>query len=181
MPIKIKIGSPAPLPPQATISIKVKKTLDGNLIISDHSKLDIVVIPSEGRIMAMAKPYAGDNIYEYQRDLLDSLIAGGVVSLETVQGAPMFGVLEATFNIPPEDDVDPVQVVLLEIERFVKESSALDARAEEYDQDIEDRFTDPNTEDSTELGEIKPEEEDPYRKARVQDPTYTFVGYGYLY
>ncbi len=32
--------------PQATVSLKIRKSLEGNLIITDHEDIDIVVIPA---------------------------------------------------------------------------------------------------------------------------------------
>jgi hypothetical protein len=179
MPLTIKLGD-ATKPPQATVELQVRQTLDGNLLISDHEKMDIIIVPSENKIATMPKLYAGDNIYEYQRDFIDSLYRGGVISNETIQGGSRFGVLEAYYN-GDNEKVDPVQVALLEIERYIKKSLGEEIKADEYDKNIEDRFTDPDEKDSTEYGEIKPEEEEPYRQSQVQDPNYSFVGYGYLY
>ena len=78
MPLKIKLGDTT-VPPQATISLEVRKTLDGNILINDHHKMDIIIVPSEKKIVTMPKPYAGENIYDYQRELMDALFRGGVV------------------------------------------------------------------------------------------------------
>ena len=43
MPLKIKINKPKP--PQATIELQIRKTLAGNLLITDHEKMNIVVSP----------------------------------------------------------------------------------------------------------------------------------------
>ena len=95
MPIKIKIGSAAkPAPPQATVELKISETLDGNILVSDHEKMNIVIMPKEGTIATYPKVYAGDGIYEYQRDLMDSLFRGGVVGPDSIQGGLKFGVLE---------------------------------------------------------------------------------------
>ena len=173
MPLKIKF----PEPPQATIELKVRKTLAGNLLINDHEKMDIVIVPSENKIVTMPKPYAGDNIYDYQRELMDSLFRGGVVEYDSIQGGVNFGMLEGVMG--ENKKVDPVQVALFEIEKYISKTSRDDFRAEEYDRNIEDRFTNPSPEDSTELGEIKPEEDEPYRQSQAD--SYTFTGFGYLY
>ena len=53
MTIKIKIGNSAPAPaqeekePQATMSMKIRKTLTGEIIITDHLHIDIIVAPEE--------------------------------------------------------------------------------------------------------------------------------------
>ena len=38
--IKIKVGGP-----QATVELKARKALDGSLLIMDHNKIDIAVMP----------------------------------------------------------------------------------------------------------------------------------------
>ena len=176
MPITIKLGDAAKKP-QATVELQVSTTLDGNLLIKDHQKLDIVVVPGEGKVLAIPKSGAPDNIYDYQRELMDSLFQGGVVNYESIQGGSVFGVLEGYYETKAEG-VDAVQVALLEIEKYIKKSLAEDAAAEEYDENIEDRFTNPTPEDSTAWGAIKPEQDDPNR---LQDPGYFYVGGRYLY
>tara|TARA_R110000796_G_scaffold4338_4_gene16827 strand:+ start:5345 stop:5890 length:546 start_codon:yes stop_codon:yes gene_type:complete len=181
MPLTIKIGTP-PREIQATIELKMRKTLDGNILIADHPKMDIMIVPSSAAVVAIPKPHAGDNVYEHQRELMQSLFEGGAVIYDSVQSSANFGVLEAAFAAEPADsDVDPIQVVLYEIERFIKRTSNDDLRAETYDKNIEDRFTDPSDEDSTELGEVKPEEDEPYRKSLGGSNSYAYAGYGYLY
>jgi hypothetical protein len=176
MPLKIKIGKEAP--PQATVELQVRKTLDGNLLITDHLKMDIVIVPKDNKIVSFPKPNAGDGVYDYQRDLMNSLFQGGVVNLESVQGGAAYGMLEGVMG--EGSGVDPVQVALLEIEKFIKRTMADDVEADAYDEYIEDRFTDPTAEDSTEWGEIPPEQDEPYRQSLGQS-NYSFAGYGYLY
>ena len=179
MPLTIKLGDQA-RPPQATIELKITKSLDGSLIISDHQKMDIVVVPSASKIIAIPKPYAGDNIYEYQRDLMESLFQSGVVPYPTIQSSANFGVLEGTYTSETaQKDVEPLEAVLYSIYKFIKETQSEDLRSDMYDQHIEDRFTDPTDEDSTRLGDVKPEEDEPY--AQQNYPGYTYSGYGYLY
>ena len=68
---------------------------------------------------------------------------------------------------------------LLGIEKYISETAHAEMKAEDYDKNIEDRFTDPTDEDSTAYGEIKPEQDEPYHQS--YDPTYTFAGQGYFY
>jgi len=178
MPLKIKLGDAVTPPPQATIELQVRKTLDGNLLITDHHKMDIIIVPSENKIVTMPKPYAGDNIYDYQRELMDALFRGGVIKYNSVQGGPTFGMLEGFLGESTE--VDPVQVALFEIEKYLVSTSSDELKAEEYDKNIEDKFTDPDSSETTELGEIGPEEDEPYRSSQTNG-NYSFSGYGYLY
>ena len=184
MPIKIKLNTTsAPVKePDATIRLRVSKTLAGNYLIKDHRLLDIVVMPEKGRIAAVPKPRVADvdTIYEHQKDLMDSLFRSGVLEYDTVQGALSFGVLEGYFKTDVEG-LDPVQVVLLEIEKYIKATASDGMAAEEYDKHIEDRFTDPNSSDSTALGSVKPAQDEPYALSSVSGGSYGFSAYGYMY
>ncbi len=178
MTIKVKIGAPPEesLPVQATIGLQMSETLDGNVLIKDHHKINIIVVPSNGQIITMPKPHIGENTYYEQRHLMDALENGGVVSPQTIQGGLIFGTLEGTYNTTAEG-VDALQVVLYQVEKYLKETATDNLKAEEYDENIEDRFTDPTPEDSTALGQIPPEKDQAY----TIDPTYAFNGAGYFY
>ena len=73
-----------------------------------------------------------------------------------------------------------MQALLLQISEFMKKSQTSEVVADEYDKNIEDKFTDPNEKESTEYGEVPPYEDTPGGNQNA-DPTYTFAGYGYLY
>jgi|TARA_R110000744_G_scaffold100730_1_gene194341 hypothetical protein len=183
MPLTIKISKPEDKKPvQAQVELQIRKTLAGNYLITDHEKMDIVISPSAKSISAIPKMYSGDNsnIYSYQRDLMSSLEKGGVIENMSVQGGLKFGVLEALYADGPEG-IDSIQVALLEIEKFIKKSFGEEIKAKQYDKDIEDRFTDPEDSETTELGEVPAEEETPYGRASSFNTPHSFVGYGYLY
>ena len=182
MPITIKIGDSAkeePKPIQASISLQVKKTLDGNLVINDHQYLDIIIKPTEGKLITMPKPHVEKDVYDYQKDLMYNLFKGGVTDASAPRGGPVYGMVETTY--PVEGDVDTLQAVLYRISEYLKEIANSEQVAEEYDENIEDRFTDPNAKDSTPYGEIPPYQDTPEGRASSLDPTYTFAGYGYYY
>jgi hypothetical protein len=182
MPITIKIGdtaAPEKKPIQASISLQIKKTLDGNLLIMDHEYLDILIVPAEGRIVTMPKPKMDKDVYDYQKELMDDLFLGGVSDAAAPRGGAVFGMVETQY--PTEGEVDTLQAVLYRIDNFLKRTVGSEAFAHEYDENIEDRFTDPNAEDSTKYGEIPPYQDTPEGSGLQGDPTYTFAGYGYYY
>ena len=179
MPIKIKIGSSEePRPIQASISLQVTKTLDGHLLINDHKYIDIIVDTTEGKIVTMPKPHTERDVYDYQKDLMYSLFKGGVAAAVAPRGGPVFGMVETTF--PKESEVDSLQAVLYQIAEYIKKTAHNEDQAEEYDENIEDRFTDPTDQDSTAYGEIPPYQDTP-EGAADSLPTYTYAGYGYYY
>ena len=181
MPITFKLQGPSSAvqnETQATINLKISQTLDGNLLINDHKYMDIVVVPMEGRIVTMPKPYAEKDVYDYQRDLMYYLFKNGVSNAMAPEGGPFIGMVETTY--PLDSAVDPLQASLLMISEYITQTESEELTAQEYDENIEDNFTDPPDSETTAYGEIKPYQDTPGANA-IGDPTYTFAGYGYLY
>ena len=145
MPIKFKIGDDSPQQeqkaPQATIGLKISKTLDGNLLINDHKYVDIVIMPNEGRIVTMPKHYAEKDVYDYQKDLMYFLFKNGVSEAMNPEGGAFIGMMETTY--PLDSDVDGLQASLLLISEYIAKSAEDDRTAEEYDKNVEDNFVDP--------------------------------------
>ena len=121
MTIKIKLTPPEKVvPPQAQVELKIKKTLEGNLLINDHDHMDIVVVPSKNTVLTLPKPHAEKDIFEFQRDFMHSLFKGGLINADAAQGGSRFGIIEAKFA--SQGDVDPLQSLLLHIENYIKKS-----------------------------------------------------------
>ena len=179
MTIKIKIGKPEEekKPVQAQVRLEIKKSVDGNLLITDHEYIDIMVVPESRKIITMPKPFVEKDTYEYQKSLMYSLFKGGLLGPEAAQGGARFGVMEAVF--PVSDSINPLQALLLQVEKYIRESAAHDFKAREYDENIEDNFTDPPADETTKWGEIPPYQDNP--EAQQTNQNYTFAGYGYLY
>jgi hypothetical protein len=180
MTIKIKLNVPKQKPVQAQIELKITKTLDGNLIIDDHEYMDIVVNPTEGKIISLPKPYAEKDVYDYQRELMYHLFKGGVTEAVNPKGGIAFGMMETPYIVDSTIGVNSLQAVLLLISEYVKKSASDDEFAKEYDKHVEDRFVDPSETETTEPGSIPPHEDNP-EAYQIGDPTYSFAGYGYLY
>jgi hypothetical protein len=179
MPIKIKLGDaaqPEKKPTQATVSLKISKTLGGNLLINDHKHMDIIVVPKENKVVTIPKPYAEVDTFPMQKDFMYALFKGGVIEGFGPKGGPSFGMLEV--NYPQESDVDSLQAVLYQVEKYIKETMDDGAVSDAYDENIEDRFVDPTDEESTESGEVPPYEDTPEGS---RSPSYSYYGYGYQY
>ena len=108
MPIKITINKQAPggaeveevAAPQATVKLKARKSLDGNIIISDHQLMDVVLVPSKNKVLTIPRPGFGEEVYYKQKDFYNSLLGdletlakqkqaegGGVIDLSGYRGA----------------------------------------------------------------------------------------------
>ena len=173
--IKVVVGGRKE--PQATIRLEITKNLNGDLIIKEHPMIDIFVLPGKNKIVTFPKHGFGDRAYEAQKDMLIELSFRGVLDRNSIQGGMVFGALEA--KIMPSEQVSPVQVLLYELEGILKSNKSDFQISQEYEEDVEDRFLEPSDEDSTEHGEIPPEEE--RRKKELDKPYYSYSGFGYVY
>ena len=144
-----KEGAPKP---HASIKLQIRKTLEGNLQITDHEDIDIVLIPAQGKIVALPKEHMSEDVYVTQNRLFDFLAKKGVIMRETIQGGNVYGAMEAM--IPANDSVDINQVGLFTISKFIEEERPYFMSEKTFEKQQEAYYTDPDEEDSTELGEV---------------------------
>ncbi len=175
--VKVSYNPTAPAEPDAVISLKMSKNVDGSFVIKDHDYFDIFLVPEKNRIVTIPKMGMGEGVYQHQKSFLDALMRRGALIANSIEGGMVYGTLQS--RISESEKVSPVQVVLFETERYMKEYRVENQLAKEYEEAVEDRFVNPTDEDSTDAGEIDPEEE--RRKHDVQTPYYSYAGYGYIY
>ena len=167
MPINIKIDpkiSPEeavaetkPIP-DAIITLEVRKTLDGKIMILDHLYMDIVLDTANKQIIVFPKDKVNEEVYSFQDAYFKFLSKEGIVSPETVQAGNVYGSLQATYPEAADEGVNPTQVVLYSTKKFIDEQTpALEAK-EFIDNEMEDHLIDPEPDESTELGEVPQEE-----------------------
>jgi len=145
--IKIKVGGP-----QVTVELNARRALDGSLLIMDHSKIDIAVIPDQMKVVTFPKTLASEDVYEYQSRLFELLSNKGVVDRASVQGGNVFRSLEAV--ISENEKINSLQATVLVISEFLNFERAHDHIADEYEKELEDMYTHPSDRDSTEYGEV---------------------------
>ena len=88
--ITIKIGTP-----DATVELNARKALDGSLMIMDHKKIDIAVMPDKMKVVTFPKTTSTEDVYDYQNRLLELLADKGVIERSSIQGGNVFRSLEA--------------------------------------------------------------------------------------
>ena len=136
------------------LDLKIRKTLDGNLMIFDHADIDIIIMPEEKRILTFPKELITDHVYGAQNRLFTYLRRKGIIDVASVQGGNVYGSMEAKI-LDSENKIDPVKYVLLNLSKFIEEERPyfqyLDAHLEQH----EDRLTNPDNEESTELSNGK--------------------------
>jgi|TARA_Y100000034_G_scaffold49700_1_gene61395 hypothetical protein len=155
MTVKIKIADL----PQVTIELNARKTLDGNIMIFDHEDIDIVVMAKEKKILSFAKDAMTDKVYDAQDRLYKFLRKKGVIDNATVQGGNIYGSIEAKLLESVNEKVNPLEVALFSIDKFISEEKPYFYSELEREQDEVDLLTSPDAEDSTELGEVPHESE----------------------
>ena len=147
--IKIQIGEPAA---QATVELKARRGLDGSLLIMDHQKIDIAVVPSSMKITTFPKTTATEDVYDFQNRLLELLADKGIIDRSSIQGGNVFRSLEA--KVFENDQVNSLQAATFVIAEFLQTESEHERIAGEYEKNLEDIFVHPSDRDSTDYGEV---------------------------
>lgn len=145
--IKIKIGGP-----QATVELAARKALDGSLLIMDHNKIDIAVMPKQMKVVTIPKTTISEDVYEYQDRLLELLADRGIIDRASIQGGNVFRSLEG--KVFENDKVNPLQAATFIIAEFITNEAEHEKVADAYEKELEDMYTHPSDRDSTEYGEV---------------------------
>jgi hypothetical protein len=96
----------------------------------------------------------------------------GILVKGTIRSGALLNSLESFY--PPNDKIDVIQVILLLTKRFLEKENEFIHIAENYEENVEDMYVDPEEEDTTELGEIP-------QKARKGNVNVYQTAYGLLY
>ena len=161
MAVKIKINTNPAEAESSTIKIKINKrveyiklkaskTLDGNIIISDHPDMQIVIMPKTNKIVALPKNELDDELYETQDRLFKALVKHGVVDYSSVQAGNLFMSMEGTM-LKPIDESDMTEHVLLAVFKFMETDLPFYRDKEEFEKEEEARLTDPEADERTEF------------------------------
>jgi len=135
-----------------------RRTLDNNILILDHADIDIIVYTEQQKVLAIAKDEFGENVYETQDRLFRFLSKKGVVDISTVHSGNVYGSMQAKILESKIDGIDGTQMTVFSIEKFLEAERPYFMIAKAYQKAEEDRLTEPDDEESTELGEVPHEE-----------------------
>lgn len=166
MPIIIKIKEQ---PSIEKISLKAKKTTDGNIIIVDHPEIDIMILPAQKKVVALAKDELDDEIYETEERLFKYLSLNGCITYDTVQAGNLFMSMEASYPEPIQGDA--VQYILFSLSKFMDEDLPFYQDQKAFEKDVEQNLLEPEEDEYT---EFDPDKYHSDRKGslRPQNPTY---------
>jgi len=141
-----------------SIKLNARKTLDGNIMVYDHPNIDIVIIPTKN------KSYYHDT-YPVQKRFFDFLESRGAIVLGSTRGGVVYNSLETYY--PTNEELDVLQVILLLTKKFLEEETENSLTEREYEEEVEQLYTNPDDDDSTELGEVPQA-----KKKGAIDPNY---------
>lgn len=148
-----------------SIKLNARKTLDGNIMIYDHPNIDIVIIPTKNKIVSMPKKSYYHDTYPVQKRFFDFLESKGATVLGSTRGGVVYNSLETYY--PTNEELDVLQVILLLTKKFLEEETENSLTEKEYEEEVEQLYTNPDDDDSTELGEVPQA-----KKKGAIDPNY---------
>ena len=174
-PIKIKVGDAARKPlPTIRLELKIRKSLNGDLMIFDHADIDIVLSSKTNKVTAFPKETMTDMVYGAQNRLFAFLRKKGIIIAESIQAGAFYGALEGSIEESYDDKINSTKMTLLNISKFIEDERPYFENFEAHVAGAEDHLLEPDKADSTELGEV-PEKgkQGSIRPGYLRDP-YSF-------
>lgn len=122
-------------------------------MVFDHKNVDLIFSPKKMKVYCFVKGDYSDHVYAIQNRFFEFLVKKGIVAPDSVKGSNVFGGLEGVlFN--SDQNLDIVQIVLLNIGKWLEEERPQLEFDEKYNEEWEKSLLEPSEEESTELGEI---------------------------
>ncbi len=136
------------------VSLKARRTLDGNIIILDHEDIDIVYLKEKKKCIAFPKDAMSEKVYYAQDRLFKFFAKKGIIDHSSVRGGNVFGAMEASLLESKIPGIDAEQALLYTLNDYLVEEKPYFKSSAEYDEDRIDALLRPSDEDSTELGDV---------------------------
>ena len=151
--ITVKIKEPKVM----EFKLNARQALNGDIMIFDHKEIDIVILLKERKVVTFAKDLMTDSVYGAESRLLEHLRNKGIVAYDSIQGGNIYGSLEAA--LLSGSDFDPLKLTLLNISEWMDTERPYFEALKQHDDMMDDYLTEPDGEQSTELGEVPHEKE----------------------
>ena len=154
MTVRVIIGKEEekPSPVVSKLEMKIRRTMDGDYMITDHTEVDIIVMTKKMKVVAFPKNLMSDLVYSTENRLFKFLSKKGLISVSSVQAGSIYGSLEAKMLVGETHDT--VKLTLLNIQKWIEEERPYFEFIDKFEDMMVDRFVDPDDEHSTELGEV---------------------------
>ena len=109
-------------------------------------------MPGQSKILTLPKRLKSGVVYGAQNRLFEFLESRGVIDPSSIQGGNVFASLEAL--IPQSTELPAIKIAIINIARFLEEEKPSLEFLEDYEQEVDQDYTDPDKEYSTELVEV---------------------------
>jgi len=103
------------------VSLKARRTLDGNIMIFDHEDIDIYLSVEGKKFLTFPKGQMNDKAYQAQDRVFEYLAKRGIVDKSSVRGGNIHGSLEARVLESKVPGVDPLQACLYAINEYLNQ------------------------------------------------------------
>ena len=137
---------------QASLDLVIRKTTDGNIMIMDHTDIDVVVMPLQNKVLTVAKNTLNDDVYDSQNRLFKYLGRKGLIDLSSIRSGNIYGSMEAAYIAETFNEADPAEIIIFGIGKFMEEEKPYFVHNAKLEDDEMDRLTNP--EDATSLGDV---------------------------
>lgn len=166
MAIDIKVGtddqelssgdSEKELGTQASMKMVARSAVDGSIMVFDHPDIDIILMPDKGKVLTLPKDLMTDDVYETQSHLFKHLTKKGLIEYDSIRGGNVYGSLEASLqrSVTEGEGGNPAQLTLFQIGKFIEDERPYFESERAYLEQEESRLLEPESEDTTELGEV---------------------------
>jgi hypothetical protein len=152
--VKVKVHDPNKR--MVEFKLMLRRALNGDLMIFDHSDIDIIIMTEKKKVVAFAKDLMSDAVYGAESRLLEHLRKKGIIAFDSIQGGAVYGSLEG--KIHESTELDAIKATLYEVSQWMDSERPYFKSREAYDDMIDDYYANPSDEESTELGEVPHEE-----------------------
>jgi hypothetical protein len=139
--------------------LKLRKAINGDIMIFDHNDIDIVILKEQKKVVAFAKEMLTDSVYGAETRLFNFLRQRGVVAYDSIQGGNIYGSMEAKLLTPEAQIKKPLSLTIHMIHEWLLKEKPMQEFMEEHDDMMDDALLDPDEEHATELGEVPHEAE----------------------
>ena len=151
-PIEVAKTEEEELEPQASLDLIVRKTADGNIMILDHTDIDVIVMPLKNKVLTVAKNALTDDVYDSQNRLFKYLSKKGLLDMSSIRSGNIYGSLEAVYMAETFNGADPAETIVFGVGKFMEEEKPYFVYNAKLEDDELDRLTNP--EDTTSLGDV---------------------------
>ena len=84
--------------------MNIRKALNGDLLIFDHTDIDIVLMVEKKKIIAFPKDLMSEVVYGAESRLMEWMRKNGVIEYDSIQGGNVYGSLEGKIHESKERD-----------------------------------------------------------------------------